>query len=108
LKFIAETPKPPYYAVIFTFKRTPVDNGFEGMEKKTSEMVSKMKGFLGAENTKDENGFGVLISYWDSEESINAWRSNQLHRSAKDSGRDQWFSEYATRICKVEYDYFSE
>ena len=105
---IAKTPQKPYYAVIFTYKRTNVDNGYEVMEKKTTEMVAKMKGFLGYESSKDESGFGVIISYWDSEESINTWRSNQVHRSAKEGGREQWYSEFATRICKVEDDYYSE
>jgi len=50
------------------------------MEKKASEMVSKMKGFLGTESDKNENGFGDFLSYLDSEENINAWRSSQLHR----------------------------
>lgn len=105
---IANTPKPPYYSVIFTYQRTSVDDGYDVMEKRTAEVVSKMKGFLGAESTRDENGFGVLISYWDSEESINAWRANLTHRDAKESGRNQWYSKYISRICKVEYEYSSK
>lgn len=104
---IANTPKKPYYAVIFTYQRTQEDNGYDEMEKKTSEMVSGQKGFLGVESVKDSNGFGVLISYWDSEESINQWRNHQTHKGAKDVGRKQWYTEFSTRICKVEDDYFS-
>lgn len=102
---ISSTPKPPYYAAIFTYKRTSVDNGYDEMEKKTAEIVSKQKGFLGAESARSEDGFGVLISYWDSEESINSWRNNGVHRGAKEAGREQWYSEFKTRICRVDYDY---
>lgn len=71
-------------------------------------IVSKQEGFLGAESVRDQNGFGMTISYWDSLESINAWRSNSPHMYAKEMGEKAWYSEYMIRICKVESDnYFS-
>ena len=36
---IADTPAPPYYAVIFTSVRTAGDNGYEQMAKKMLELA---------------------------------------------------------------------
>lgn len=101
---IAKTPVPPYYAVIFTSIRTPGDNGYGKIADEIVNIVSKQKGFLGAESVRDSNGFGMTISYWDSLESINDWKSNLQHKKAKEMGMKQWYSQYKIRICKVEND----
>ncbi len=44
---IIDTPKPPYYAVIFTSVKIPDDKGYDEMSKKMVELVSKQEGFLG-------------------------------------------------------------
>ena len=36
---IATTPKPPYYAVIFTSERTESDNGYSEMAKKMEDLA---------------------------------------------------------------------
>jgi len=101
---IVKTPKAPYYAVIFTSIRTSGDNGYEKVGDNIVNIVSKQKGFLGSESVKGEDGFGMTISYWDSLESINAWKYNSSHMKAKEMGRKMWYSKYMIRICKVESD----
>lgn len=64
-------------------------------------MVSVQKGFLRAESVRDEEGFGMTISYGDSLESINEWKHNVPHIKAKGTGRKMWYSKYMIRICKV-------
>lgn len=76
---IVKTPKTPYYAVIFTSIRTPGDNGYEKVADEIVNIVSKQNGFLGAESVRDEKGFGMTISYWDSLDSINGWKNNGPH-----------------------------
>jgi heme-degrading monooxygenase HmoA len=105
---IAKTPKPPYYAVIFTSVRTPEDNGYEKTADEMVSIVSKHTGFLGAESLRDTDGFGMTISYWDSLESINEWKRNAPHMKAKETGKAIWYSKYMIRICKVESDNFFE
>ncbi|WP_055668660.1 antibiotic biosynthesis monooxygenase family protein [Desnuesiella massiliensis] len=101
---IVKTPKPPYYAVIFTSIRTSGDNGYGKVSDDIVNIVSKQKGFLGAESVRDEDGFGMTISYWDSIESINEWKYNVPHMKAKEMGKKMWYSKYMIRICKVEND----
>lgn len=101
---MAKTPKPPYYAVIFTSIRTPGDNGYRETAEEMLRMVSRQEGFLGAESVRDESGFGMTVSYWSSLESINKWRNNGPHVQAKEMGKKLWYGKYRIRICKVESD----
>lgn len=46
----AQTPPPPYYAVIFTAKKTETLYGYEETALKLIEMVQNQPGFLGVES----------------------------------------------------------
>jgi len=48
---------------------------------------------------------GITVSYWKDLESIQAWRENADHTLAQQHGKDVWYKEFKTRICKVERDY---
>ena len=65
---IAQTPKPPYYAVIFTSERTDGDNGYSKMSEKMMILAAKQDGYLGVESARD--AIGITISYWRDLESI--------------------------------------
>lgn len=99
---IAKTPEPPYYAVIFTSVRTADDNGYEKMADEVAKLGFSQPGFLGAESTRDINGVGITVSYWDSPEAIQNWKNDRLHREAQKLGQDIWYKSFATRVCKVE------
>jgi heme-degrading monooxygenase HmoA len=100
---IADTPKPPYYAVIFTSKKIDEDEGYGEMSKKMAELVSKQDGFLGFESAREE--VGITVSYWKDMESINKWKNNIEHQEAQKLGREIWYRRYKIRITKVERDY---
>ncbi|MBA4496566.1 antibiotic biosynthesis monooxygenase family protein [Paenactinomyces guangxiensis] len=106
MSLIAKTPNPPYYAVIFTSERTEVTKGYEQMAERMLTLASEQPGFLGEESFRDENGFGVTISYWDSLEAIKQWKENSFHQVAQNLGKKEWYKRYKTRVCKVEKDYF--
>lgn len=102
----AQTPKPPYYAVIFTSERTNSDPSI--YERASEAMVAGAKsqpGFLGYESTHNEDGIGITVSYWSDIESIRNWKANKQHRSAQAKGRSDWYANYFVRIAKVERDY---
>lgn len=99
----ANTPKPPYYAVIFTSIRTNGDNGYSQMASKMVDLASKQEGFLGAEDARED--IGITVSYWKSLESISKWKANIEHIQAQNKGRELWYKSYKTRIAKVERDY---
>ncbi len=100
---IADTPAPPYYAVIFTSIRTEVDKGYEEMANRMVDLAALQPGFLGIESARDS--LGISVSYWDSLENIRQWKLVAEHRLAQELGRADWYSAYKTRICVVERDY---
>ncbi len=101
----AKTPEPPYYAVIFTSKRTEGDYGYEAMAQAMFELALKQPGCLGAETARGENGIGITVAYFTDEASIANWKANARHLVAQKLGRERWYSHYELRIAKVERDY---
>ena len=100
---IARTPQPPYYAVIFTSIRTGADNGYEVMAQRMVELAAEQPGFLGVESAREE--IGITVSYWRDPDSIAAWKRHAEHQIAQERGKQDWYSAYKTRICKVEREY---
>lgn len=100
---IANTPEPPYYAVIFTSLRTEGDEGYSAMADAMAELAKDQPGYLGIESARD--GLGITVSYWASLEAIKNWKENVKHRAAQKLGKEKWYSSFKTRICKVERDY---
>jgi len=97
------TPKPPYYAVIFTSLKIEEDKGYSKMANKMIELASKHEGFLGVESAREE--LGITVSYWRDEESIIKWKANLAHIQAQKIGRELWYKKYKIRIAKVQRDY---
>ncbi len=100
---IAQTPQPPYYAVIFTSVRTGVEEGYGDMAVEMVELARQQEGFLGVESAR--NNVGITVSYWQSAEAIKNWKANARHLFAQQQGRDKWYLNYKVRICRVEHDY---
>ena len=99
----AETPEPPYYAVIFTSRRTEEDAGYNDMAMRMLELAQEQPGFLGVESARD--GVGITVSYWLDLAAIRAWKANVEHQEAQHRGKQQWYSDYRVRICRVEREY---
>jgi heme-degrading monooxygenase HmoA len=103
MSIIAATPKPPYYAVIFTSHRTDGDNGYGEMATKMVDLAAQQPGYLGIESARED--LGITVSYWSDLESIKSWKANVEHRQAQKSGHEKWYSSFKVRISKVERDY---
>jgi heme-degrading monooxygenase HmoA len=102
---LAETPEPPYYAVIFSSLRTDGDRGYEAMAKKMADLAGQQPGFLGIETARDANGVGITVSYWRSEEAIVNWKANADHQVAQQAGQKTWYRDYKLRVARVERSY---
>lgn len=105
MSWIAATPEPPYYAVIFTTTRIPDDGrDYAATALLMEELAATQPGFLGIESVR--NGpQGITVSYWRSEQDIARWRDNAEHRLARERGRAEWYAEYRLRVVKVEREY---
>ena len=100
---IANTPEPPYYAVIFTNIQSDETEGYAKMADRMLELAAQQPGYLGFESARD--GLGIAVSYWKDEASLLVWKANAEHLAAQIMGRKKWYSSYKTRIAKVERDY---
>lgn len=97
--------EPPYYAVIFSSRRTDGDRDYEATAGRMLELSRGMPGFLGIESVRGADGFGITVSYWRDEASIAAWRQHGEHLIAQDRGRREWYVHYDIRIARVEKAY---
>ncbi len=104
----ARLPSPPYYAVIFSSRRNGDDEaGYDTTAAHLFDLVQEQPGFLGAESTRDGEGFGITVAYSDSEAAIAAWRANAEHTAARKRGREEWYDHYELRVARVERAYGS-
>jgi heme-degrading monooxygenase HmoA len=101
----AKTPQPPYYAVIFTSLRAGEDNGYEKTAQRMIELAHQQAGFLGLESARDNNDFGITVSYWASAEAIADWQAHAEHVIAQETGKRLWYAHYELRVAKVERAY---
>jgi heme-degrading monooxygenase HmoA len=99
----ADTPEPPYTAVIFTSTRTEGDNGYGAMAEAMNELAAQQPGYLGMEAARD--GLGITVAYFRDEASARAWKNVADHREAQRLGREQWYAGYRLRIATVTRDY---
>jgi heme-degrading monooxygenase HmoA len=100
---IAETPKAPYYAVVFTIVAGNTNEEDSGMSGQMAKLAYEQEGFLGMEAAGGD--LSIMVSYWDSLEAIQKWRMNSEHQMAQKAGKSGVFSAFKVRICKVERDY---
>ena len=103
MSLIANTPEAPYYAVIFSSLTTSVSEGYVDTAARMVELAAQQPGFLGVESAREE--LGITVSYWSDLDSIKAWKRNAEHLLVQKMGREKWYSDYKTRIARVERDY---
>jgi heme-degrading monooxygenase HmoA len=103
---LANTPDPPYYAVIFSSQRRLVDIAdYEESAARMLELAAQQPGFLGVESVRGEDGVGITVSYWESENAIAAWKRNVDHEEVRKRGRLEWYEHFEVRVAKVERAY---
>lgn len=101
----AQTPAPPYYAVIFTAQRSEVEDGYAATAERMAQLAAGQPGYLGIEHSRDGTGLGITVSYWESEQAILAWKHQLEHRAARQQERGAWYLQYELRVAKVERAY---
>lgn len=93
----------PYYAVIFTSTQKNPIEGYREMAEQMEMLAKQQPGYLGMDSARNE--IGITVSYWESLDSIKHWKQQTDHLHAQLKGRQDWYSWYHVRICKVEREY---
>jgi heme-degrading monooxygenase HmoA len=100
----AQTPPPPYTAVIFTSLRTDEDDaGYDDTSARMDELAAQQPGYLGVESARSE--LGITVSYWATPADARAWKAVAEHRLAQRTGRERWYRGYRVRVATVEREY---
>ncbi|WP_369900202.1 antibiotic biosynthesis monooxygenase [Bacillus manliponensis] len=95
----------PYYAVIFTSQLSSDIEDYEKVAHEMALLAEKQHGYLGIDSVRNEAGFGITVSYWESLEAIQKWKDHAAHTMAKTRGKEQWYKQFHTKICVVEQEY---
>jgi heme-degrading monooxygenase HmoA len=102
----AALPAPPYFAVIFSSLRNADDEaGYAAAADRMLELAALQPGYLGAESVRGEDGFGITVSYWESEAAIAAWKQHAEHAATRAHGRTHWYDHFELRVARVERAY---
>lgn len=102
---LADTPEPPYVAVIFTSERTAAAAGedYARMSAAMTELAARQPGYLGMESAHQD--IGITVSYWRDEDSALAWKQVAAHQAAQQRGRERWYADYRVRVARVQREY---
>lgn len=95
----------PYFAVIFTSQKAEIADAYSEVALRMIELAKQQSGFIDVESSRDVNGLGITVSYWESLESISNWKKNSEHLTAQKLGREKWYTSYKVCICKIEREY---
>jgi heme-degrading monooxygenase HmoA len=102
----ADTPAPPYTAVIFTSLRTDEDaGGYDAMAQAMEAQAATQPGYLGIESARGADGLGITVSYWRTADDARAWKRVAEHAGAQRLGRERWYRAYRVRVAEVSRAY---
>jgi heme-degrading monooxygenase HmoA len=99
-------PAPPFWAVIFTSRRTADDDdGYDAMAQRMDDLARRQPGFLGVESVRQADRLGITVSYWTTEAAVAAWKAEVEHREAQRLGVERWYEYYSLQVARVERAY---
>jgi len=78
------------------------------MATRMAALSASMPGFLNMEHARGEDGFGITVCYWESEEAIARWKAHTEHLESQEQGKAGWYEHYAVRIARVIRAYGSD
>ena len=92
------------FAVIFRAEIARLDEEYSLMAARMQKLALEEYGCL--EFTAVTEGTSeIAISYWDSMDQIQAWKTNAEHLLAQAKGRSQWYSSYRVQVVDVVREY---
>lgn len=100
---LATTPDPPYVAVIFTNRRTTLDDaGYAATADEMEALAVRQPGYLGIDSVRDPTSrVGITVSYWRTDDDARAWKEVAEHAAARRLGRERWYERYEVRVATV-------
>jgi heme-degrading monooxygenase HmoA len=96
--------------VLFKFRlRADIDMAeFEQTFARMVGLASEMPGFISIETYGAEDGAGLAIARFESEEALQAWKTHPEHVQTQERGREDFFDSYHMTVSASiirEYDF---
>ena len=102
---MAKLPKASI-AVIFIAQRTREDNdGYTTAATAMDSLAALQPGYLGIDSVRGQDGLGITVSYWASDDAAKAWRDQPNHAAIREQGRGLWYSSYSVHVASIERSY---
>ncbi len=92
------------YAVIFRAEIDCADSSYSEMAVKMRNLAINKYGcseFTSVTEGKEE----ISISYWETQEQIQAWKQDTDHKLAQEFGRSKWYKSYKVQVVKIIREY---
>lgn len=88
--------------ILFRSKLTPA----AGVDyTKTSDAletyVKTMPGFIHVKSFRADDGERLTVVWWKDRETLEQWRTDARHISAKQTGRERWYEYYQMEVAEV-------
>jgi heme-degrading monooxygenase HmoA len=97
---------PGTIAVIFTSKRNDADaQGYADAADDMRRAAERFPGYVGIWSARGEDGVGITVSYWASDEAARAWKADAAHAAIREQGRAKWYDWYDMAIAEVTRSY---
>lgn len=93
------------WAVIFTSRLGADAEGYGRVADRMEELARAQPGYLGHDSVRGDDGLGITVSYWATEEAVKAWRANAEHLGAQATGRERFYDWFRLDVCRVERSY---
>jgi heme-degrading monooxygenase HmoA len=95
--------------IVVLFSTTPSDDldveDFQRTSARMRELVTTIPGFISYNSYPGQDQETVAIVRFDSEEALDAWRSQPEHLQAQEKGRRSYFKEYWIQVCSIVREY---
>jgi len=94
------------YAVIFRAELNSIDEQYHQMAAQLRTLALSRYGCVEFTSV-NEGDNEIAISYWNSEQDIQAWRQDETHQAAQKLGREKWYCNYRVDVVEVKRQYHS-
>ncbi|MBY6095362.1 antibiotic biosynthesis monooxygenase family protein [Ferrimonas balearica] len=92
------------FVVIFRARLAQLDARYSAMAARLRERALSQFGcleFVAVTEGEEE----IALSYWDSEEAIQAWREDSEHQVAQTLGKASWYQDYSVEVAQIQRRY---
>lgn len=93
-------------AVIFISQLVkPFPEIYPKVADKISKLAMEQQGYIDEQSSRDENGFGVSVSFWETIDDAAKWKENSIHQNIQERGKNEWYEWYRVEIAEVTRSY---